>query len=177
MEVNGNLDIGASTASSGYLALSDFDTVRYVQLIPLNSSVPLNGKSATLEKSSMQKDAGNTALVVDDNIFIRRILTAAFRSSGFETCGEAENGQEGIEVARQIKPDVITLDLSMPVMNGLEAASKLRKLFPKTPIILFTLYADSLSQKDAANAGVDLVVLKTTPLSTLIEKAVELMHN
>jgi DNA-binding NarL/FixJ family response regulator len=63
----------------------------------------------------------------------------------------------------------------MPVMNGLEAATKLREIFPKTPIILFTLYADSLSPKDAAKAGVDLVVLKTTPLPALIEKAIELM--
>ena len=65
----------------------------------------------------------------------------------------------------------------MPVMNGLEAASELRKIFPKTPIILFTLYADSLSPKDAAKAGVDLVLLKTTSLSTLIEKAIALMEN
>ncbi len=130
-----------------------------------------------LEKSSTHKGAGNTALVVDDNSIIRKIIAAAFLSSGFETCAEAENGEEAIAIARRIKPDVITLDLSMPVMNGLQAASKLRKIFPKTPIILFTLYADSLSQKDAAKAGVDLVVLKTTPLSILIEKAIELMRN
>ena len=148
-----------------------------MQLLSLSPAIPSNGHSVKLEKSSAHKGAGNTALVVDDNVFIRRILAAAFLSSGFETCAQAENGQEGIEVARQIEPDVITLDLSMPVMNGLEAASKLRKLFPKTPIILFTLYADSLSQKDAAKAGVDLVVLKTTPLSILIEKAIELMRN
>ena len=124
------------------------------------------------------RNMGNTALVVDDNTVVRKILAAAFLAGGFESCVEAENGQEGIEVAKRIHPDVITLDLSMPVMNGLEAASKLRKLFPKTPIILFTLYADSLSPKDAAKAGVDLVVLKTTPLSTLIEKAIGLIdHN
>jgi CheY-like chemotaxis protein len=115
--------------------------------------------------------------VVDDNTVVRKILAAAFLSGGFETCAEAENGREGIEIAKRITPDVITLDLSMPVMNGLEAASELRKIFPKTPIILFTLYADSLSPKDAAKAGVDLVLLKTTSLSTLIEKAIALMEN
>lgn len=129
------------------------------------------------ENSSTRRGAGNTALVVDDNTIIRKILAAAFLSSGFETCGEAENGQEAIEVAKRINPDVITLDLSMPVMNGLDAAAKLRKIFPKTPIILFTLYGDSLSQKDAARAGVDLVILKTIPVRTLIEKAKELIAN
>jgi two-component system chemotaxis response regulator CheY len=175
--VNAKFRIGASTASAGYIALSDSDIPQCVQLLPLNSPVPSNSHSVKLEKSATYRGSGNTALVVDDNIFIRRILAAAFLSSGFETCGEAENGQEGIEVAKQIKPDVITLDLSMPVMNGLQAASELRKLFPNTPIILFTLYADTLSQRDAAKAGVDLVILKTTPVSTLIEKAIELMHN
>lgn len=127
------------------------------------------------DKNPKKRGEGNKALVVDDNTLIRKILAAAFLAGGFETCGEAENGREGIEVAKRICPDVITLDLSMPVMNGLEAATKLREIFPKTPIILFTLYADSLSPKDAAKAGVDLVVLKTTPLPALIEKAIELM--
>ena len=130
-----------------------------------------------LQKRSGRERDSTTALVVDDNTVVRKILASAFLSSGFETCGEAENGREAIEVAKRINPDVITLDLSMPVMNGLQAAAELRKIFPKTPIILFTLYADSLSEKDATKAGVDLVVLKTTPLSTLIEKAIELMHN
>jgi CheY-like chemotaxis protein len=67
------------------------------------------------------------------------------------------------------------LDFSMPVMNGLEAASKLRGIFPKTPIILFSLYADTLSAKDAFDAGVSLVLAKTAPLSTLIDKGHELM--
>ena len=130
------------------------------------------------DKNPKKRGEGNKALVVDDNTIVRKILAAAFLAGGFEICGEAENGQEGIEVAKRIHPDVITLDLSMPVMNGLEAASKLRQIFPKTPIILFTLYADSLSPKDAAKAGIDLVVLKTTPLPALIEKAIELMdHN
>jgi DNA-binding NarL/FixJ family response regulator len=63
----------------------------------------------------------------------------------------------------------------MPVTNGLATASELRRLFPKTPIILFTPYADSLLRTDASKAGVSLVLLKTTPLPTLIDKAHELM--
>ncbi len=124
-----------------------------------------------------ERGVGKTVLVVDDNATIRKMVAVAFLSDGFKTCVQAENGKEGIEAAKRIKPDVIILDFSMPVMNGLATASELRKLFPKTPIILFTQYADSLFKTDAAKAGVSLVLLKTVPLLTLIDKAHELMEN
>jgi two-component system chemotaxis response regulator CheY len=128
-----------------------------------------------IESDPKKRGAGKTVLVVDDSAVIRKLLAAAFLSDGFKTCGEAENGKQAIEVAKQIKPDVITLDLSMPVMNGLRAASELRRVFPATPIILFTLYGDSLSKTTASEAGVSLVLPKTVPLSTLIDTAHDLM--
>ncbi len=128
-----------------------------------------------IESDPRKRGIGKTALVVDDNAAIRKMVARAFLSDGFKTCGEAENGKEGIELAKRIEPDVITLDLAMPVMNGLAAASELRKIFPKTPIILFTLYGDSLLTAEAAKAGVNLVLMKTMPLSTLIDKAHELI--
>lgn len=118
---------------------------------------------------------GKTVLVVDDNRRIRDMFATAFLSNGFRTCVEAENGKEGIEAAEQIKPDVITLDCSMPVMGGLEAASVLRKLFPKTPIILFTMNGGNLFIMDASRAGVNLVLPKNVPLATLIQVVHELM--
>ena len=122
------------------------------------------------------EDAGKTALIVDDNAAIRKMLAAAFQSDGFKTCAQAENGKEGIEVAKQVKPDVITLDLAMPLMNGLQAAPVLRKFFPKTLIILFTLYAHTLLKADALGAGVSLVLSKTDSLDTLIERVHELIR-
>jgi CheY-like chemotaxis protein len=118
---------------------------------------------------------GKTVLVVDDSVVIRKILASAFLSDGFMTCIEAENGKEAIEVAKQSKPDLIVLDLSMPVMNGLQSAPELRKILPKTPIILFTLYAEGLLQKEAFEAGINVVLEKSTPISTLIESAHDLM--
>jgi CheY-like chemotaxis protein len=122
-----------------------------------------------------KRGAGKTVLVADDNAAIRKMLVSAFLSDGFKTCGEAENGKEAVKLAQQIKPDVITLDLSMPVMNGITAASELRRVFPATPIILFTLYGDSVSKTAASEAGVSLVLQKTVPLSVLIDHAHELM--
>jgi DNA-binding NarL/FixJ family response regulator len=127
------------------------------------------------EGEPRKRGSGKTALVADDTAFVRKMVVAAFLSDGFKACGEAENGKQAIEIAKQIKPDVIVLDLSMPVMNGLEASSRLRKIFPKTPIILFSLYADSLSMKDATDAGVNLILPKSTPLAGLINEAHRLM--
>jgi len=122
-----------------------------------------------------KRGAGKTVLVADDNSTIRKKLATAFLSDGFKTCAEANDGREAIELAQRIKPDVITLDLSMPRMNGLQASSELRKVFPNTPIILFTLYGETLSKTEISKTGVSLVLSKTEPLSTLIEKAHELM--
>jgi DNA-binding NarL/FixJ family response regulator len=122
-----------------------------------------------------ERGVGKIVLVVDENPAIRKKLTAAFLSNGFKICAEAENGKKAIELASKVTPDIIVLDLSMPVMNGLEAAPKLRKIFPDEPIILFTLYGDSLSKTEVSKAGVSLVLSKTVPLATLVDKAHELV--
>ena len=128
-----------------------------------------------VESDRRKRGIGKTVLVVDDNAPIRKMLAAAFLSDGFKTCGEAADGKEAIELAKRIKPDVVTLDFSMPGLSGLHVASALRKIFPKLPIILFTLYANKNLEIEAANVGINLVLLKTVPLSTLVDKAHELM--
>jgi CheY-like chemotaxis protein len=72
------------------------------------------------ETDSKKPGIRKTALVADDNAAIRTMLASAFLSDGFKTCIEAENGREAIDIAKQNKPGVIVLDLSMPVMNGLQ---------------------------------------------------------
>ena len=81
------------------------------------------------------------------------------------------NGADAIEKARQWQPELIILDLSMPVMNGLEAAPQLKKLLPHTPIILFTVFGETLPQTVARAAGINMVVSKTESLDSLIGKA------
>ena len=77
-------------------------------------------------------------LIVDDNFFIRQILSEIFkREPDFEVCGEAANGNEALRVAQLLRPDLIVLDLAMPVMNGLDAARMLRRLMPGVTLIMY----------------------------------------
>jgi DNA-binding NarL/FixJ family response regulator len=111
-------------------------------------------------------------LVVDDNVFIRRVLCQLFNSeAGLEVCGEAANGREAIEKALDLRPDLIVMDLSMPVMNGIEAARTLKALLPTVPLIIFSEYSDVFSESEAQSAGVAALVSKSEHVSVLIEKA------
>jgi DNA-binding NarL/FixJ family response regulator len=86
-------------------------------------------------------------LVVDDNPSIRYLLRVFVESkTAFTVCGEAGHGAEAIEQAKRLQPDLILLDLSMPVMNGAEAAVILKKTMPQMKIILFTMHADKCWQ-------------------------------
>ena len=116
-------------------------------------------------------------LIVDDNAFIRQALCELFkREADFEVCGEAENGQEAIEKAQQLHPDLIVMDLSMPVMNGIEAAYVLQGLMPTVPLIIFSEYSDVFSEQEARSAGVSALVSKSEHVSVLVAKARSLFY-
>ena len=119
-----------------------------------------------------------TILIADDNDAVRRAVCEVFtRDSDFEVCGEAHDGHEAIEKAQRLHPDLIILDLSMPVMNGLDAARALRdRLAPPVPIILFTLYDDGIVEERARSAGVADVVSKSEDISVLIDAARRLLY-
>jgi two-component system response regulator EvgA len=121
------------------------------------------------------KKVKKTVLVVDDNPVIRQMVRDLFLSHSFDLCAEAENGLEALEVARDCKPDLIILDLSMPVMNGVQAAPRLRSLLPKIPIILFSNHAEYLKTIDLVPFGVTAMMSKNDPFDDLLRKAHELM--
>jgi CheY-like chemotaxis protein len=113
---------------------------------------------------------------VDDNPFIRKLVCEAFAASGFDSCVHAENGARALVEAERVKPSAIILDLSMPVMNGLEAAPRLRRILPETPIVLYTLYEPAtLAKTDISNMGISFVASKDEPLQSLVSKVVSLV--
>jgi DNA-binding NarL/FixJ family response regulator len=116
-------------------------------------------------------------LVVDDNAVIRQALCRLFSSEpGFDVCGEAENGQDAIEKAQVLHPHLIVMDLSMPVMNGIDAARTLKTLMPSVPVIIFSDYSDVFSEMEAQSAGICALVSKSEPVSLLIGKARALLN-
>ena len=118
-----------------------------------------------------------SVLVVDDNAVIRQALCRVFTSEGgFDVCGEAENGRDAIEKAQALHPDLIVMDLSMPVMNGIDAARALKTLMPMVPVIIFSEYGDAFSEKQARSAGISALVSKSELVSVLIDKARALVY-
>jgi CheY-like chemotaxis protein len=100
-------------------------------------------------------------LVADDNAIVRReICRLLLRETECEVFG-AEHGLDAIEKAQQLHPNLIMLDLSMPVMNGIDAARVLRLRMPTVPIIMFTSYTNTFLEDELRSAGVTEVVSKS----------------
>jgi CheY-like chemotaxis protein len=101
-------------------------------------------------------------LIVDDSDDVRDVVAKFLKSrTAFTVCGEAGSGLEAVKKAQELKPDVILLDLKMPGMNGIEAATHLKRLLPKTKLVLFSAFTESLGGTTwARSAGVDLVLPK-----------------
>ena len=117
-----------------------------------------------------------TVMIVDDNPAVRKALRELFmREEDFDVCGEAENGQEAIEKAQHLYPDLIVTDLSMPVMNGLEEARLLKKLMPAVPVIIYSAHADLFVEKEARSVGASAVMSKSEAVTVLIRKARSLL--
>ena len=115
-------------------------------------------------------------LIVDDNPQVRKIVHTHFDcETHFKVCGEAIDGVDAIEKARQLHPDLIILDASMPNMSGLQAAPVLRAMDNKMPIVLFTLHAEVISVSDASSAGITIVVSKMESLFELSKRVENLL--
>lgn len=119
-----------------------------------------------------------SVLLVDDSDVVRKVIRDFFDSlTDWTIAGEAADGAEAIQKARELKPDLIILDFSMPNMNGIEAASVLKSTFPNVHIIVFTMFDEALGSRLSSAAGVDLVVSKAEGLTILVKSIQHLMGN
>ena len=115
-------------------------------------------------------------LIVDDNLTVRSMVRQVFElEPDFEISGEAENGTEAIEKARTLRPDLVILDLSMPVMTGLDAAPRIKQLLPDVRIILFTVEESHELDRLAHAGGIHAVVSKREAASKLVPQAQTLL--
>lgn len=110
-----------------------------------------------------------SVLIADDHVFLRMGLITLFENtSGFTIAGEAGDGDEAVRLALDLRPDIVIMDLSMPIKDGIEATREILADAPETKILVLTTFATSDSISSVLTAGARGVILKNTPREQLL---------
>ena len=113
-------------------------------------------------------------LVVDDALFMRKLIRGVAAEAGWEVVAEAVNGQEAIALYSQHKPDLVTMDLVMPVMGGLEALRKIRELDPKAQVVVVTALDQKQALMDSIRDGALDFIVKPFERSRVLNLLIKL---
>jgi two-component system, NarL family, response regulator NreC len=108
-------------------------------------------------------------LLADDHLIFRQGLKGLLEREGLQIVGEAADGQEAVRRARDLSPDVAVLDLTMPLLNGLDAAREIVRASPRTRPILLTMHTEDPYVMEALRAGIRGYVLKAQPSTDLVQ--------
>jgi DNA-binding NarL/FixJ family response regulator len=115
-------------------------------------------------------------VLADDHEIVRKGIRAIVNGhSPWTVCGEAENGQQAIDLVLELKPDLVVLDLSMPVMNGLQATARIRQLAPSTKILVLSMHDSPQVEHGALAAGADAFLTKGASADTFIRTVATLL--
>jgi DNA-binding NarL/FixJ family response regulator len=126
----------------------------------------------------LEKRANLRILVADDHESVRKGVCVILGTRGdIEVCGEAANGREAIDKAQELKPDLIILDITMPVLNGIDAAEILRKTMPHVPILFLSMHQSRQIIAEAKRIGVRGYVKKSDAAATLLNAVDALLRN
>jgi two-component system response regulator NreC len=115
-------------------------------------------------------------LLADDHQIFRQGLRALLEREGFTVCAETGNGEQAVKLAREHRPDLAVLDITMPVLNGLDAARGIQKVSPGTRTVLLTMHTESRYVLQAVRAGAKGFVLKTHAAEDLVQALREASH-
>jgi DNA-binding NarL/FixJ family response regulator len=117
-------------------------------------------------------------LVADDQEAIRKQVCAILMSRGnCEVCAEAANGKEAVEKAKDFAPDLVILDITMPLLNGLDAARMIRESSPKTPILILSVHKSRQLMEEARKIGVRGYVTKAEAGRDLLKAVDAVLQN
>jgi two-component system chemotaxis response regulator CheY len=108
-------------------------------------------------------------LIVDDAIFMRKMIGDILKKEGYEICGEAENGIEAIEKYKELKPDLVTMDIIMPDMSGIDAVQEIVKNDSKAKILMVSAMGQQSLVVEAIQKGAKDYVIKPFQPSRVIE--------
>lgn len=111
-------------------------------------------------------------LIVDDALFMRRMLADILKKEGFEICGEAENGKEGIDKYAELRPDVVTMDIVMPKMEEIDGVAAVREIIKRDPqakIVIVSAMGQHALVVEAIQAGAKDFIVKPFQPSRVVE--------
>jgi len=108
-------------------------------------------------------------LIVDDAAFMRMLLRDIITKAGYEVAGEAANGVEAVEKYRELKPDVVTMDITMPEMDGIQAIKRIREIDPEAKIIVCSAMGQQSMVIEAIQAGAKDFIVKPFQHSRVVE--------
>jgi DNA-binding NarL/FixJ family response regulator len=108
-------------------------------------------------------------LLADDHLIVRQGLKVLLEREGFNVVGEACDGREAVRLAQELSPDIALLDLSMPLLNGVDAGRAILQTSPKTKVVLLTMHTENHYVLDALRAGIKGYVLKTKAAEELVQ--------
>jgi two-component system response regulator NreC len=115
-------------------------------------------------------------VLADDHVLVRQGLKSLLEREGVQVAGEASDGQEAVQQVLSIRPDIAILDISMPILNGVDAARNIGRLAPKTKVILLTQHGEDQYISGALEAGVRGYVLKNQVASDLVRAIQQVSH-
>lgn len=108
-------------------------------------------------------------LIVDDSKTSRKILKNIFEENDYEVVGEAVNGQDGLDKYQELHPDLVTLDITMPVMDGIETLSRIKELDPNAKVVMITAAGQKNKMVEAVRLGAEDFVTKPYETSRIVE--------
>ena len=117
----------------------------------------------------MKSDRRLTFVIADDHLVYRDAVKAIIEENGFEVIGEASDGDEAVRLCQNLEPDMAVLDVSMPRLNGIDAAREIKDARPNTKIVLLTIHAEDQYILSGLHAGAAAYVTKTRAASNLLE--------
>jgi DNA-binding NarL/FixJ family response regulator len=115
-------------------------------------------------------------VIADDHEIVRNGLRAMLEGAGWQVCGEAENGEDAVRKVSELQPDLVILDIIMPVMNGLQAAQAIRELAPDIKIALFSLHDLTHFKNPSFAASADAYLMKTAPSERIVHTISQLLQ-
>jgi two-component system chemotaxis response regulator CheY len=111
----------------------------------------------------------NRILVVDDAAFMRMMIRDILTKNGYEVCGEANDGAQAIEKYKEVKPDLVTMDITMPEMDGIASLKEIKKLDPNAKVVMCSAMGQQAMVIDAIQAGAKDFIVKPFQPDRVIE--------